>query len=259
MCLTKRNFRQLINLLIIGCIQSTQSQAWADECGVLEYEANKSSGVSVTNNQCHLPTEISKGVIIKMTPKSRLWLKSKQSETIASNFQLICQNRTNNQISLEFSGMVSPWLSVEKLNQCTGWIRNRLSCSGTQGEPDGIVCVLAFFEKNKVIADQTTIQRTTSVKMRNIQVLEDREQIKRYKQQLYEEMSLDVQICKQLDNRGRKMNLKWTVEPGGKIIFNWDKDVQLANTTALISCAKAVVSSVDYPVFKEQEPFAYAF
>ncbi len=231
----------------------------ASECGVLQLQNNRSSGISVINNKCTESSDISIGTVFELSGKGRLWLKSIPSEFMRSAFQMICLNRTGNLLQLEFSDMLSPWLSQAKLNNCSGWIDNKLSCDGSMGKKKGLYCVLSFVQP-LTGSQSKQIERTTSVKMRDIKKII---QIKGSfgtldKQQMIAVIEPELRLCKKLYQATQGIKATWSVVAAEvtEISVNLTGDT---NNHVLSECVETVIKSFSFPGVSEKVVFNSAF
>ncbi len=231
--------------------------AHAEECGVLRFQSNRSSGISINGNDCKTLPNIALGTVFDVAGKGRLWLKSHSS---GSAFQMICQNRTANVIQLEFSDMLTPWLNQAKLKNCSGWIENRLSCDGLLGEKNGLYCVLSFF-KSMNGSKEAKIERTTSVKMRAIELSSEPKKLlsKADKKKLLAAINPELKMCKQLHKMKNYIQFSWVVDQSTE-----KKEIHILSSIglrhqALSECVQTVVSTFPYPRFQGQETFNLSF
>ena len=229
----------------------------AAECGILQLQNNRSSGVTVKENGCSKPSDISSGSIFDLSSKGRLWLKSKPSETEAnnSNFQLICQNKTTDAIQLEFSDTQSPWLNQSKLNNCSGWAKNKLTCDGNNGEKNGLYCVLSIAKSAKKSSNH--VERTTSVKMRSLIPFINTEKIG--KQEILAEIIPELKLCKDLNQYTKDAEISWNVEPNPE-----NQNIDIVSTSGLATaafsdCVKTVIKTFSYPTLSEKTTFNSSF
>jgi len=252
--IVKRRKKQHI-FCFIYCLFVFSFEANATECGVLQLQDNRSSGVSVTANKCQEAPYISLGSVFDLSTKGRLWLKSNPSQSANANFQVICQNRTNNTVQLEFSDILLPWLTQAKLKNCSGWVDNKLSCEGSMGEEKGIYCVLAFNKSSS--NDQKEPIRTTSVKMRGIGLSNnsDKSPINSDIKKILESIKPELVLCKNLNQISGKSKISWSVDQNSKspqIDIISAKEVE---DPLYSECLKTVITSFSYPKFSEKVTF----
>jgi len=227
-------------------------QANAGECGVLQLQSNKSSGVSSSENQCAESPYVSIGTKFELAEKGRLWLKSNKSKSMNSEFQMICQNGTGTKIQLEFSDMIPPWLNQSKLNNCTGWVNNQLSCDGFRGEKKAVLCVLSF--KAKKLHKSKDVQRTTSVKMRDIKSLlkTNAAQVSFDKKEVLESIKQELKLCKKLAQMKKEIGVKWAVSDRKVTKLKILSETDALNNISLSNCIEMVISTIVYPSFEEE-------
>ena len=234
----------------------------ASECGVMMLQDNRSNGVTVKKNDCNEVPYISIGTIIDISTKGRLWLKSNQSPMIGSRFQLICQNQSSATLQLEFSDMLTPWLSQSKLTGCTGWINNKLSCAGNNGEKNGIYCVLAIEKPGSgKTKSPKQIERTTSIKMRGLNSSKkvENDSINLDRNTIIDAIKSDVMLCKQLYRSRSAINVSWNITPDAQI-----NDINVVLNQGpkkdnLTECVSAVIKTFNYPLYSEEIHFKHTF
>lgn len=244
----------LTNIILLNGIN-----AGAEECGVIQIRQNRSSGISIKANECKELPYISMGTNFDLSAKGRLWVKSNPSAFLDSEFQMICQNRTESTIQLQFADTLPPWLSQAKLNNCSGWTDDKLSCEGQKGEKNGIYCVLTFY---KSVPENKTYQidRTTSVKMRSMESLQKSyaNSIQSAKRQTIEAINPEISLCKKLNQINQVIKINWTVsnrEVKGIDITLMNKQIE----GGWSECFESVISTFSYPNFPEKVTFNTTF
>lgn len=258
MSLYMKHIKRLVQLGFIGCLLiSINGKALA--CGEFQLQSNRSSGVSVKSNECTDPSNISKGTVFDLSAKGRLWLKSNASENTSYEFQMICQNRTLQTVQLEFSDPLLPWLNVAKLNNCSGWLDNKLICDGNNGEKKGIYCALAFIKqvpRNKLVQ----IERTSSVKMRDVSQLfaEDKHYDSFDKQQLVETLVSELKLCKKLNDISQDISINWIVQMANVKTFKI-LTPGVKNDDYFSGCIEGVITTTSYPRFSKEVSFDSVF
>jgi len=253
-----KHIKQLLQICLISSLLLSFN-AGASECGVLQLQNNRSSGVAVKSNKCNGLPNISIGTVFDLSARGRLWLKSNSAADAPHEFQMICQNRTTQTIQLAFSDPFLPWLSQARLKNCSNWVNNKLSCDGNNGEKSGVYCVLAFIKPvSKDKAGQ--IERTSSVKMRDIsQLFEADSQYDSFdKQQLVETLVSELKLCKSLSNVSKDMQINWVVQQARVKTFKV-MTASVQNNQALSECIQAVISTTSYPRFSKEVSFNSVF
>ncbi len=246
----------LKKIIIVSIFLLTDINVSASECGIFNFQENKSSGVFINENKCSELPYISRGTIVELLPKARLWLKSIPSEEDGSNFQMICQNRSESIIKLEFSEQQSPWLNLSKMNNCKGWVEDKLSCEG-DGDKDeklGVYCVRALIKKSSGKSGSDPVERTTSIKLRGLKQSAGVD-----KNRIQKLLKPELKLCKKLNQVSQTMEIKWTVMPDNKV-----NEIQVNQTGEIVNnglsaCAEAVVSAFMYPDFFKKEVFISSF
>jgi hypothetical protein len=248
--------KQLRRFCFISLLMLFGFNVGASECSAFQLQNNRSSGISVKSNKCSELPYISVGTIFDLAPQGRLWLKSSVSEHGEQDLLMICQNRTEQAIQLEFSDPSSPWLSFVKLKNCSGWIDNKLSCDGDNGEKQGIYCVTAFLKPVlKSVSEQT--ERTSSVKMRvPNQSIGSSSHLD--KQQLLEALKPELKLCKRLNEISQDIRVSWVVQMTMVKMFEV-KTPKISNKYGLSECMKSVVTAISYPMFSRVESFNSIF
>jgi len=246
----------LNKVIILSSFLLTTINVSASECGIFNFQENKSSGVFINENKCSELPYISQGTIVELLPKARLWLKSIPSEKDGSNFQMICQNRSDSIIKLEFSEQQSPWLNWSKMKSCKGWVEDKLNCEG-DGDKDeklGIYCVKASIKKSSGEGRSDQVERTTSIKLRGFKASAGVD-----KKQVLKLLKPELKLCKKLNQVSQTMEIKWTVMPDNKV-----NEIQVNQTGEIVNnglsaCAEAVISAFMYPDFSKKEVFISSF
>lgn len=250
--------KYLVRIIVINILSLCSLSSYASDCGVLQVQINKSSGVSVKANKCKQLPDIALGTIFELSAKGRLWLKSRPSQSADSDFQMICQNRTSNMMQLEYSGNISPWLNLAKLGNCTGWVDNKLSCHGGRGEQNGFFCVLSFY-KDRIEDVPKQIERTTSVIMREIKIKSATEippaQVEKMK--VLQAIKADFKLCKKLTLVTQDVNTKWSVL--GTEIQRVEVIPALNINDEFYECIETVIRAFPYPSYAEEELFSTTY
>lgn len=232
----------------------------AIECGVLQLQANRSSGVSIKTNKCKEISSIAIGAVLYLSAKGRLWLKSTSELATVPEFQMICQNRTKHLVQLEFSDMLSPWLNQSKLGVCSGWVNNKLSCAAQNNEKAVVQCVLSFFKSYSGYKLQQ-MERTTSVKMRDIKNLIKPKSafVPIDKKSIIEAIKPELKLCKKLNGIKQQSKMAWVVDQNDDHI---EIDIISAagiNYYGLFECVQTVISTFPYPTFSEKVDLSIEF
>lgn len=254
-----KNIKRILILSLSSFLFLSSTTTNASECGILQLQNNRSSGVTVKGNDCSNPSAISSGSIFELSSKGRLWLKSNPTEASNSNFQLICQNKTKSSIQLEFSDTQSPWLNQSTLNNCSGWANNKLTCDGNNGEKKGLYCVLSIAKSTN--KKSTQVERTTSVKMRSLISYVNTENPANdiTKQEILATIIPELKLCKDLNQYTMDAEISWNVEPStAKQNINIISTSGLS-TASLSECVKTVVRTFSYPSFSGKTSFNSAF
>jgi hypothetical protein len=246
----------LNGVIILSVFLFTNINVSASECGIFNFQENKSSGVFINENKCSELPYISRGTIVELLPKARLWLKSIPSEKDDSNFQLICQNRSESIIKLEFSEQQSPWLNLSKMNNCKGWVKDKLSCEGDEEKEEklGVYCIKALIKKSSGKSGSEPIRRTTSIKLRGF-----KQSIRVNKDQVLKLLKPELKLCKKLNQVSQTMEIKWTVMPDNKVNEIQVNQAGKTVNDGLSACAEAVISAFMYPDFSKKEVFISSF
>ncbi len=242
-----------IVFLIISLGLLTSLPINAGECRGLYVKDSKSSGMIVKKNNCVDSPHLSAGSVVELAPKGRLWLKSVASDSISTKFQLICQNRSNQLLELEFSDNASPWLSLSKLTGCNDWVNNKLSCNGKKENQLALYCVSPPIQQ-KTVDDSGTIERTTSLKMRSFGKANAQTPVNQ--QKVLDTINSELQVCKQLNQTTQTLTIQWTVDLDKKVALDW-KGISV--DSALSSCTEAVITTYPYPTFSEAKTFNATF
>ncbi len=252
-----KNITRIIFLCSSSFLFLSSTAINAAECGILKLQSNRSSGVTVQKNDCSELPAVSSNSIFELSPKGRLWLKSNEVKANNADFQLICQNKTADSIQIEFSASQSPWLNHSKLNNCSGWTNNKLTCDGNKGEKRGLYCVLSLA---KVAKKSTQVERTTSVKMRGLNsFIETKDIDKHTSQQILAEINPELKLCKELNQYTMDAKISWNVEQNsGKQNINIISTSGL-NTASLSECVKTVISTFSYPQLSKKISFNSTF
>jgi|GEM_PF-1526167 len=259
MILLFKCIKQILLFGFMGCLLLSFN-ATAAECGVLQLQNNRSSGVSVSSNKCNKQSNISIGTVFDLSARGRLWLKSLETGYADHEFQMICQNRTAKTVQLAFTESFLPWLSIANLNNCSGWIDHKLSCDGNSGEKDGIHCVLAFIKPGERSKTEH-IERTSSVKMRDVSQLfeADNSGYDAFdKQQFVETLVSELKLCKKLVGFSQDVSINWVVQMAEVKMLNvltpWAQ-----NNETFSACIGAVISTTAYPRFSKEVSFKSVF
>ncbi|MCF6202930.1 MAG: hypothetical protein L3J59_04550 [Methylococcaceae bacterium] len=238
---------------IISIFLLTTINSFALECGIFNYQENKSSGVFINDNKCSELPYISRETVVELLPKARLWLKSIPSKEVSS-FQMICQNRSKSIIKLEFSEQQSPWLNLLKMNNCNGWTEDKLSCDGDKDGDLGVYCVKALIKNKSGESGANTAERITSVELRDVKSSAGIE-----KKQILDLLKPELKLCKKLSQVSQAMEIKWTVMPDNEVNEIQVNQEGKAVNNEVSACMEAAVSAFMYPDFFKKEIFISSF
>ena len=238
-----------IPFVIVSLCLSVSLNAKAKECEGIYLKDSKSSGMLVKKNNCLNLPHLSIGSVIELAPKGRLWLKSIPKNDDRPRHQLICQNRSNASLELNFSDPSSPWLSLLKLGHCADWVNNKLSCNDKSSKKLALYCVLPPIQE-KLNTGTDTVMRTTSVKMRTLSPPTLSPENKKMLSIIHSEL----QLCKELSQVSQEMKIEWSVET--------NKTTHIQSITlddALSRCTEAVIRTYPYPEFSEKKIFSSTY
>ncbi len=254
-----KNSTKPIFICVISFLLLSSSPINATECGILQLKINRSSGINILKNACSKLPDVSSGSIFDLSPKGRLWLTSNTPKHSTASFQLICQNRTEYSLQIEFSDtQESPFLDQTRLNNCSGWTNKKLACNGSHGEQKGLYCILSMTKAAH--KNSGKVERTTSVKMRGLNSFINAENTQNAsnKQQILAAIRSDLQLCKALNQHTEVTKISWDVEQNAanKIIITSPSGLQ---NNSLSECVKTVVNTFTYPPLSQKTTFSSTF
>lgn len=198
-------------------------EAYAAECGVVQYLENKSNGVEVAANTCKVKDYVAVGSLFNLMPGARLWIKSPLSPSVEKHFNAICQNRSSAAISIALDSAASPWIAPNGLKNCSGWVDNKLSCDGVNGEKNALYCVIAEIEPSIYLA-ASSMERTTSVTLRGIPRIKPRNEtpaeqpIGFEKEHIITAMRPETELCRNVYQPDYRVKVEWIVDEQGQVI-----------------------------------------
>lgn len=234
--------------LFLGCVSNVN----ADDCGVINLLADRSSGVSVNGNSCNPTNNIALGSQIDLIPGARLWFQLPQGES--NKVQAICQNRSSKPVHLTVNSKESPWIKVSEDTYCSEWKENKLNCDDHAGDQKGLNCVISTTAKQKSPVGMD--ERTTSVLMRSISdPADDSDKTGSdtwNSDQIVAALNPDVNLCKTINSGVTHYKLSWRVETNRQVTLV-NSVADNANHTAsevdknYLECVTAVIKSFDYP------------
>jgi len=210
----------------------------AEPCHLVDFLEERSSGTSILTSPCQTTSHLGLGSTIKVYPNGRVWLKGSTLSDTHTSIQLICQNNGNTPVLLDISSPLAPWISPRHLVHCNAWSEQYFSCYDNNMESPVFMCALAFIQQN--IPGNHSIERTTSVKMRNIEVEKKTEHIERIISDIKPEIALCLKLLKLTKN-------KWSINAAyHKKIIELVIYQPTINTT-LNACLSSIDKSIDYP------------
>lgn len=233
------------NLLLINTLffLAYSAVVQADECGVLRYMANKSTGVTVKNNTCKTTDAIAVGSEFNLTPGARLWFKS-QDAADAQKMQGICQNRSSKPVRINVDTNKLPWINPTGLSNCSPWTHNKINCDDSTGAQKTLTCVIAAI--NSEAPTNEIEERTTSVRMRSLPTPDDADDAATEQEHIVSAMQADVDLCKALDRANSTINITWLVESNGRV-KTVTADPSGPAEQPLVNCLTAVINDFPYP------------
>lgn len=230
--------------------------AWSSECETVNFLKNKSQAVQLKNNRCAKNNKVSLGTGFVVAPGGRLWLKV--DATKDTDFQLICQNRGEKPVEIKYFSPFLPWIKPEKVVQCDAWINNKLSCSDQKGASSTFICAIAVIKRPQYL-QLTTLERTTSVKMRNM-VLENHvseiilDATPENIQTVMKAIQSEVNLCRNLFEVNQAVNASWKLNAVSGQVVKFSIDGKLLEKDFL-SCIENVINSFVYPRFSKDVIF----
>jgi hypothetical protein len=234
--------------------------ARASECEIVEFLKNKSQAVQLKKNSCPTNNRVSLGTGFVLAPGGRLWLKVDATEN--ADFQLICQNRGEKSVEVKYYSPFLPWIKPEKVVQCDAWINNKLRCSDQKGVKSTFICAIAIIKRPQFL-QLTTLERTTSVKMRNMgpetNAPETRLDSKPENiQAVTKAIQSEVNLCRNLYEVNQTINSSWLLNISGQIEKLSFADGKFLGEEFL-SCIESVVNGFVYPRFSSDVMFVTKF
>ncbi len=253
---TKQSLKILARLFfLVTAFVITDAQA--SECETLQFLRSKSQGVNIKNNSCETGDKVSVGSVFSLIPGGRLWLKAQADDS--TDFQLICQNRATRAVDVNFSNKFLPWISPIGFAQCSGWINNKLSCHDDSGNKNDFICAIAVIKRPEFLK-VTSLERTTSVKMRTINSDKKTQKIEvlaepKLINAVVEYIRSEVGLCRNVYQVKRTVKVSWTLDVMGRIeMLSFAKGDHIEQQ--FLSCVTSVITNFAYPKFNEQVAFA---
>ncbi|TAK62069.1 hypothetical protein [Methylobacter sp.] len=224
----------------------------ADECGVLRYLVNKSNGITISGNTCKTADDIALGSEFNLMPGARLWFKSQRS----ADTQGICQNRSPNPIRISVNSDQPPWIKPSDLANCSPWTNNKMNCDDGKDGLNALSCVITTLNSDP--HPKGLEQRTTSVRMRSLQIQGDpnkdepsQSNAEADKEKVISAMQPDISLCRALNETDTHIKLTWLVDTNGHVntvIPAADEyDEQNDADKLVIDCFTAVIKDFSYP------------
>ena len=249
----KVNMVVRLSFLVIAFVVG---KAQASECDVVEFLKNKSQAIQVKNNSCASNNKVSLGTGFVVAPSGRLWLKVNATEN--TDFQLICQNRGSLAVDVKYYSPFLPWIKPEKVAHCDAWIDNKLSCTEEKGVKNSFICAIAVIKKLDYL-QLTTLERTTSVKMRNMGQKNDVRELvidanPENIQVVTKAIKSEVNLCHILHKVNQFIGASWLLNTVGQV-----EKLSFANGKLVgkdyLSCIESAVHGFAYPRFTENVMF----
>ncbi len=253
----KVNFLAGLSFLVMAF---AVGKAGASECEIVEFLKNKSQAIQIKGNSCTADNQVSLGTGFVVAPSGRLWLKVNATKN--TDFQLICQNRGGRTVEVKYYSPFLPWIKPEKVAHCDAWIDNKLSCSENNGAKSTFICAIAVIKRPDYL-QLTTLERTTSVKMRNMvsetnvsEIMVDTRPENIH--MVTEAIQSEVNLCRHLYQANQVINASWLLNISGQIEKLSFADGQSPGKEFL-SCIETVVHGFVYPRFSDNVMFVTRF
>jgi len=223
----------------------TMSHAAESGCGVMSLMAKKSYNTDIQGNTC---SKNSIGIDTKLTlkPEARLWLQEINQNNTSLLRQLICQNKSNNNIELQLNKSEPPWIKVATSQVCNEWSNNKLLCTDTANNTASLYCIQSSLKIHPT-QDNKKMERTTSVKVRslltsNLQVsipLTD-----------FSSLSLgeEVSLCRDLYQDIAPITASWHLDSDATVKHLKVKPNRLLrHKPHFINCVESVINAYPFP------------
>ncbi len=235
-------------------------KARASECEIVQFLNNKSQAIQVKRNSCLSNDKVSLGTSFVISSGGRLWLKVNATEE--TDFQLICQNRGVKAVQVKYYSPFLPWIKPEGVGKCDAWVNNKLSCDEKNGAKNTFICAIAVIKRPEYL-QVTTLERTTSVKMRNMgQVNQNMEMKLETKpaniQAVTKAIQSEVNLCRNLYNVNQAVNASWELDTSGRVARLSVENSNLLRAEFL-SCIESAVQGFAYPRFSNNVMFVTRF
>jgi hypothetical protein len=187
-------------------------------------------------------------------PGGRLWFKS-QKDSGTKITQGICQNRSTEIIRIKVESDKSPWIKPASLNNCNSWAANKMNCNDSKGNKSALSCVLATTAADS--RSKGLEERTTSVRMRSLNVQEDTDMSdspntigEAEREQIVSAMQVDVNLCRDTNLSNAQVKMTWKVEANGEVKTIVPGEISSPANEAdksFADCITAVIKDFDYP------------
>ena len=230
----------------------------AGSCIALTVQKDRSPGATVVANECRDDENLALGSVVQMNGGARLWLKSQAEARSDSNFQVICQNKSIDQLQIEVVSPFLPWIKPKNVDQCGSWAGDRLSCNDAVSGMPILFCAIARIRN---LEYDNVIQRKTSVTMRGVVgqsgALSAGAGESADLEKIIDSLRPEVDLCKKVFQSQAAIALSWTIGVDGRV---HDAEAQGGRSTdALISCALDVVRNFAFPPLTEAVHITHNF
>lgn len=227
----------------------------ASECGIMLYQKDKSRGVDVLDNSCQSANEIALGTVFELISGGRLWLKSLSAPDSDSDFQVICQSRSASSIQVSVSNIFLPWINPKGLKNCSSWVDHHMSCDDVNGSKNSFFCAIALIKRPEFDSAKD-IQRTTSIKLRNIKQLKSGAVSV---EEVLESMNQETRLCRNLYKADQPVKVSWIINKTGTAKNIELKSNKNSDGRQFVDCVLDVVKNFPYPAYSNEVSVAHQF
>ncbi|MGR9074229.1 MAG: hypothetical protein ACU833_14305 [Gammaproteobacteria bacterium] len=197
---------------------------------------------------------------ITILKKGRLWLSG--NETSFGHQEILCQNLTDQPITLTLDSDINPWIKITNPQHCDAWNKDLLVCA-VGDVSKGLFCKIN--NKSNLIHASVQSRQTASVSVRSVAVLPETQEKENfnyadYLKETIGDYSTGIELCGVMNDKKGPIEISWAIYDGGN---TGDIEINTSSTTdqdmATAECIADQINFWRFPEWKKNFRVTYLF
>ncbi len=193
-----------------------------------------------------------------LNAKGRLWLTG--LETRQGFVEILCQNLSNQPVTVKMATQNKPWLEIKTPKTCTNWSENLLICP-VENMEKGVFCKITEKSKQDNSSEKRRLQ-LASVNIRAVELIkkgDTPDENQQYIEKIIDYYASGIELCKTIHPKTGPVFISWVIFDGGSV-GNIEVDAKTdPSNQEVAQCIADNVSLWKFPEWKKDSHIAYRF